>query len=64
MYNSTNISCYSQFTENHWKNAANRRAFFIKFATLNGFDPLVSENWENIKTVEMIKQVEKYERKE
>ncbi len=45
------------FIDNYWRNAHNRRNFFVEFALQKGFDPLVAVNWENIQNTEIIKQV-------
>lgn len=34
-----------QETEFYWKDANNRRKFFVDFAKKNHFDPLVASNW-------------------
>ncbi len=47
-----------------WRNAYNRRKFFIEFASQKGFDPLVPEHWEKIQKREMIKQVKGVEERE
>ncbi len=43
--------------ENYWKSAENQRHFFIEFATHNGFDPLLPENWDKITKKDILKQV-------
>ncbi len=48
---------YYVFTGNYWRDAHNRRKFFVDFATQKGFDPLVSTNWENIQYKEILKKV-------
>ncbi len=35
----------------------NRRKFLIEFAAQKGFDPLIPENWKNVTTSEIRKQV-------
>ncbi len=45
------------FTGKYWKDTHNRRKFFIEFAAQKGFDPLVAENWNNIKTKDISEQV-------
>lgn len=35
----------STLLDNYWNNTANRRQVFEKFASDNGFDPLVAQNW-------------------
>ena len=37
-------------TEGYWKSRNKHREFFDKFAAKNAFDPLVADNWYNIKT--------------
>ncbi len=44
---------------NYWRSTENQRKFFTEFAARKGFDPLVSENWDNIKIEDIIKQVRK-----
>ncbi len=44
--------------DRHWKNTANRRNFFTDFASKRGFDPLVYENWRNVKKKEILQQVQ------
>ncbi len=41
--------------ENYWKSKDNRRNFFIEFASKEGFDPLIGENWNNVKCAEALK---------
>ncbi len=43
----------------YWKNTENQQKFFIDFASHKGFDPLVPENWNNISTEDIVKQVRK-----
>ncbi len=40
---------------NYWTIAENRRNTFIELAHEKGFDPLVPENWQNIKYDELPK---------
>ncbi len=44
-------------TGNYWSDAHNRRNFFVEFATKKGFDPLVAENWNIVKTKDILEQV-------
>jgi len=37
----------------HWQDTDNRRAFFTRFASGSGFDPLVPENWYLIQAKEV-----------
>lgn len=34
--------------ESYWQDMANRRKFFMDYATENNFDPLLPENWYNV----------------
>ncbi len=47
------VNLPSVFPENYWRDAHNRRNFFIEFAIQKGFDPLVAVNWENVQYREM-----------
>ena len=38
----------------YWKESENQSSFFIKFATRNGFDPLVPANWQSISTHQLL----------
>jgi hypothetical protein len=40
--------------ENKWRYAANRRLFMDEYAASKGFDPLVPDNWYNIKGDDII----------
>ncbi len=40
----------------YWTNHDNRRKFFVEFASQKGFDPLVPENWKNVKYKELFKK--------
>ncbi len=37
----------------------NRRNFLIEFASQKGFDPLLPENWKNVKYRDVLKKVTK-----
>lgn len=39
--------------DNYWEDEKRRREFFDSFATENGFDPLVPENWYSVSTNEL-----------
>ncbi len=45
--------------ENYWKSTDFQQQIFIEFAAHKGFDPLVPDNWKNIKKIDFIKQVRK-----
>ncbi len=51
------------FTDNYWGNVHNRRKFFVEFALQKGFDPLLPENWNNVKTKDILEQVKNNELK-
>ncbi len=43
----------------YWKTPANRRKFFIEFAKKKRFDPLLPENWYNIKQKDILEKVKR-----
>ncbi len=43
----------------YWKSAANRRNFFIEFASQKGFDPFVHDNWDNVTYKDIHEKVKK-----
>ncbi len=65
-----NILCLLPFlfVGKYWRNAHNRRKFFIEFASQKGFDPLVAINWQNVqyKEIKQVKRkrIQKRERRE
>ncbi len=60
MYSKCCVFIYLLYcTDKYWRDAHNRRKFFIEFASQKGFDPLVPTNWENVQRREMIKQVKR-----
>ncbi len=42
---------------NYWSDSHNLRKFFIEFASQQKFDPLVSENWESVRTINIREKV-------
>lgn len=48
------ISKFNKILANHWQELGNRRKFFEDYAGVNGFDPLVPENWYSVQTSKLL----------